>query len=229
MKIKNWKEFQHFKDRCPPWIKLHRSTLDQRDIMTLSDRNFRMLMCFWMLASEDKTLEGRLPPIEDIAFRLRREESEIVEAIQQLAGFIDCVDIKTISERYQVVPPETEAEGETEEKKEVENCAISIAQRKERFEEFWNSFNYKKGKGGAQRSWDKIKLTDDLFHQIIEGAKREASNRPALIAKQGTPKMAQGWLTERRWEDEHVESSVMPKKTAQNMAAVEAFVNRSDR
>ncbi len=28
-RIKNWDKFQHFKNRRPPWIKLHREILDQ--------------------------------------------------------------------------------------------------------------------------------------------------------------------------------------------------------
>ena len=28
LRIKNWSEFQHYKDRAPPWVKLHHSLLD---------------------------------------------------------------------------------------------------------------------------------------------------------------------------------------------------------
>jgi hypothetical protein len=28
LRVKNWSEFQHYKDRNPPWIKLHRTLLD---------------------------------------------------------------------------------------------------------------------------------------------------------------------------------------------------------
>lgn len=72
----------------------------------------------------------------------------------------------------------------------------------ENFAVFWTAFDYKKGKGGAESSWSKIKMTDNLFVEIIEGAKSEAKSRQELIKRGTTPKMAQGWLTERRWEDE---------------------------
>lgn len=94
------------------------------------------------------------------------------------------------------------------------------------FETFWDAFDYKKGKGGALQSWKKIKLTDSLLTEIVEGAEREARNRQALIAKGSTPKMAQGWLTERRWEDEHEESISQPPKTAGNIAAAKLFLAR---
>jgi hypothetical protein len=118
MKIKNYNKFQHFKDRRPPWIKLHRELLDQRDISLISDRSFRVLIGLWLLASEDDSMKGCLPEIPEIAFRLRMPESDIVKSFQELKHFIVDVDIKTISERYQVDDPETETETET--KKETE-------------------------------------------------------------------------------------------------------------
>lgn len=110
MRIKDWNKFQHFKDRRPPWIKLHRETLDQRDIMMISSCHFRLLICLWMLASEDEEKEGRLPSIEDISFRIRMPEKEIAQLILGLTKWVLNVDIKAISERYQLGLPETETE-----------------------------------------------------------------------------------------------------------------------
>ncbi len=115
MKIKNWKEFQHFKDRRPPWIKLHRDILERRDINMISDCSFRVLVCLWLLASEDKNMEGTLPPIADISFRLRISEDKITESFKELTHFIDVGDITTISPRYQSDEPETETEAYKEE------------------------------------------------------------------------------------------------------------------
>ncbi len=116
-KIKNWNEFQHFKDRNPPWIKLYRENLYRRDIMSLSDRNFKILICLWMIASEDKDKDGNLPEISDIAYKLRMSESDINKALKDLRGFLDCDDINMISNRYQHDAPETETETETETEK----------------------------------------------------------------------------------------------------------------
>ena len=114
MRIKNWKKFQHFKDRRPPWIKLHREILDQRDITMISDCSFRILVGLWLLASEDDDMEGKLPSIPDIAFRLRIEEAKIIKHLPELSPWVEQDDISTISERYQVGLPETETETETE-------------------------------------------------------------------------------------------------------------------
>jgi len=71
------------------------------------------------------------------------------------------------------------------------------------FKEFWDAFDYKKSKAAAADSWLDIKgLTRELVDSIVEGAKKEAVRRLTLRDDQ-TPKMAQGWLTDRRWEDDY--------------------------
>ena len=114
IKIKDWDEFQHFKDRSPPWIKLYKTILERRDIAMISDCNFRVLVGLWLLASEDETRQGILPPIEDISFRLRKTEKQINEALQELKPFLIFDDNSVISERYQDGILETETETETE-------------------------------------------------------------------------------------------------------------------
>jgi hypothetical protein len=51
LKVKNWEEFQHYKDRTPPWIKLHNSLLDNYEFECLPDASKAHLLCIWMLAS----------------------------------------------------------------------------------------------------------------------------------------------------------------------------------
>ena len=148
MRIKNWSKFQHFKNRRPPWIKLHREILDQRDINEISDRSFRVLINLWLLASEDRELNGNLPSIEDIAFRTRISESDIINAIQELGSFVDHSDISVISERYQVGPPETETETEGETETETETPSRHIESKPNKI-----SVPY-------------IKIVD-LYHQIL--------------------------------------------------------------
>jgi hypothetical protein len=103
--------------------------------------------------------------------------------------------------------------------KDLKTFCASTDDALHQFDTFWNVFNYKKGKGGALKSWNQIKLTEHLFNTILNGAAREAQNRPIIISKGNTPKMAQGWLTEKRWEDEHEETTAKtePKTLSQQM------------
>jgi hypothetical protein len=211
MRIKNWSKFQHFKDRKPPWIKLHREILDQRDINAISDGSFRILIGLWLLASEDEEKDGNLPGIDDIAFRLRTEKPKIIKALQELESFIVCDDIDTISEGYQDDLPEEEAYKQEGEKKNISASEgeVYLTKKKRKlkgeqlsmFNSFWTTFAYQKGKAEAADAWLDLKVTSEMYTDIIAGASSEAAGRQALIADNRTPKMAQGWLSGRRWED----------------------------
>lgn len=112
-KVKNWNEFQHFKDRSPPWIKLYKYLLDDPEWHSLSGDDAKHLVMLWLIASEDKTMEGRLPDARRIAFRLRISESDTIQLLNKLSNWLMLDDINLISERYQHVIPE-ERRGETE-------------------------------------------------------------------------------------------------------------------
>ena len=58
LEVKNWKEFQHYKDRDPLWIKLYRKLLADYAFSRLQDASKAHLMLVWLLASES---EGRIP------------------------------------------------------------------------------------------------------------------------------------------------------------------------
>lgn len=70
------------------------------------------------------------------------------------------------------------------------------------FEKFWEVFNHKTGKSEAADSWLDLKVSGQTLPEILKGAEKEAKRRPSLLANKQTPKMAQGWLSARRWEDE---------------------------
>ncbi len=108
-------------------------------------------------------------------------------------GLTDVKDLKPILRQVAASAPIKNDTGEKFPK--PDSCAL--------FEQFWNSFNYKKGRADAFAAWGKIKnLTPELMTKIMQAAKAEADGREFLIRRGATPKMAQGWLTARRWEDE---------------------------
>ncbi len=51
LSIPNWEEFQHYKDRNPPWIKLHNQLLENYEFECLPDASKAHLLCIWLLAS----------------------------------------------------------------------------------------------------------------------------------------------------------------------------------
>lgn len=52
LRIKNWSEFQHYKDRCPPWIKLHTRILSSKDWVTASDSERVLAIACMLIASQ---------------------------------------------------------------------------------------------------------------------------------------------------------------------------------
>ena len=112
--IKNWKKFQHFRDRRPPWIKLYRELLDDLDWHELEPKAAKVLVMLWLIASEN---DGNLPEIKNLAFRLRMSEKDAMSCVDKLSHWLDQDDISVISTRYQDDLPETETETETETEK----------------------------------------------------------------------------------------------------------------
>ncbi len=84
---KNWKSFQHYKDRSPAWIKLHRGLLDNVDYYRLSAEAGKALPLLWLLASEK---DGIIPDAPEAAFRLRIAEDSAAKIIGELVarGFL---------------------------------------------------------------------------------------------------------------------------------------------
>lgn len=56
--VKNWRVFQHYKDRNPPWIKLHFEILSSEDWVNLDDKSRVLAIACMLIASKN---EGKVP------------------------------------------------------------------------------------------------------------------------------------------------------------------------
>jgi len=110
---------QHYKRRKPPWIKLYRDLLDDRNYRKLNDFTARILFDLWMLAAADASelLAGCIEyDIKGIAWRLRLDdEQQVHKALTDLeiAGFLDIEGEDAsvaLALRQQSATPETETE-----------------------------------------------------------------------------------------------------------------------
>jgi hypothetical protein len=117
---KNWGVFQHYKDRCPPWIKLHRDLLNDRVFMCLPLASKALAPLLWLLASESKdgTFDGSL---DELVFRLHITPKDYEDGLKPLIhkGFF-VVASGVLAECYQDAIPETERETEKEGERETE-------------------------------------------------------------------------------------------------------------
>jgi hypothetical protein len=121
---KNWAVFQHYKDRCPPWIKLHRDLLNDRVFMCLPLASKALAPLLWLLASESKdgVFDGSL---DELVFRLHITPKDYQDGVKPLIdkGFF-VIASGVLAECYQDAIPETETETEREtktEKKQTSN------------------------------------------------------------------------------------------------------------
>lgn len=90
LRVKDWKQHQHYKQRRPPWIKLHRGLLDDQAYQDLDDGAARLLTEVWLVASESET-RGTLPfDSAALAWRLRKSVHGVRDGLQALirAGFL---------------------------------------------------------------------------------------------------------------------------------------------
>lgn len=57
-KFMNWGEYQHYKDRCPPWIKLHHSLITSEVWVMGNDASRTLAIACMLLASRDMANDG---------------------------------------------------------------------------------------------------------------------------------------------------------------------------
>jgi len=110
---KNWREFQHYKHRLPPWIRLHKSLLDDYEFHCLPTASRALAPMLWLLASE--SIDGVIDAnVGKLSFRLHLPEKEIEKALKHLIdkGFFT-VASNTLAECLHNADSETETETET--------------------------------------------------------------------------------------------------------------------
>ncbi len=87
--IKNWKNYQHYKDRNPPWIKLHRELLTSETWVSLSDENRVLAIAIMLLAAAtDNKIRADVRYVQRAAYLNRLPDFQPLIDI----GFIDIIE-----------------------------------------------------------------------------------------------------------------------------------------
>lgn len=163
MRPKNWDDFQHYKDRLPPWIKLHRSLLTDREFMCLPIASKALAPLLWLLASESKdgSFDGSL---DELQFRLHISRKDYEDGIKPLIdkGFF-IVDSDVLAECLQVATPERETEREAETKRETKATVVATPEGVS--QSVWEDFvKHRKAK--------KAQVTQTVIDGITKEAKK---------------------------------------------------------
>lgn len=112
-RVKNWRQFQHYRDRNPPWIKLHFAMLASEDWVSLDDASRVLAVACMLVASRN---EGEIPDnpayIKRVAYLNR---------VPNFKPLIDCgflEDASNVEQKLATARPETEERQRREETEE---------------------------------------------------------------------------------------------------------------
>jgi hypothetical protein len=181
-KVKNWETFQHYKDRNPPWIKLHNHLLDDYEFECLPDASKCHLLCIWMLASRTNN-----EMIYDNTWVKRKIGANSSVDLDLLAsvGFIELQG--TVHDASKVLVSEEERRGETETEENASN---------DRFDEFWNLYDKKDGLAKCKSKWSRLKVKDiDLIFKVLPNYVQSTPDKKYR-------KNPLTWLNGEHWNDD---------------------------
>ena len=199
IRVRNFDQLQHYKERDPPWIKLYHRMLDEYAFARLSDAGKWHLVGIFLLASRC----GNRIAADAKWVGKKIGASTIVDlAALETAGFLEPADDAPAACK-QPASPETEAETETEAEAETKTLSAVADPPKDcskRFQEFWQDYptDPAMSKKTAHDAWRRMKPE--------EQAKATASlaNYRAYIAKYQRhnyrPVHAAKYLIERRYD-----------------------------
>jgi hypothetical protein len=205
LRVKNWTRFQHYKNRRPPWIKLHADLLNNRDWHTITGDDAKLLVELWLVAA-DLSDDGTIPlSMLDLAFRLRRDSKALAKSLKSLCdtGFLRCASTALAD-----AAPETEAETEAE--TEVRTSAKKRPTYTSDFQQLWDVCK----RGSRKQAFDqyhKARASKGIAHDLLLAkwkAHVQAASEPEYVAHLFR------WLRDERWEeDAHVSANGNGKRT----------------
>lgn len=194
MKIRlcNWQEYQHYKDRCPPWIKLHSNLLNSRLWVMCDDASRVLAFALMILASKhgneipldeeyikavSRVKKFELKPLLDIGFCEMLDDASNVLA--DASALLSSSLISSVSKGSM--------RGRREDPEKLD------------FASFWKAYPRKVGKGAALEAWQKAKPPIDKCLATIKWQAQSESWRKD--SGQFVPHPAT-WINQERWMDE---------------------------
>ena len=192
--VKNWEAFQHYKDRNPPWIKLHNCLLDDYDFECLPDATKSHLLCIWMLASRTNN-----EMVYDNSWVKRKigANSSVDLDLLVSAGFIELQGMEQDASKVLV-----SEEKRREEKRREEEVAIN-----DRFDEFWELYDKKDGHTKCKAKWRRLKKSE--INLIFNVLPNYVNSTPDKKYRKNPLK----WLTGEHWNDDIQSITAKPSFT----------------
>lgn len=184
--VRNWTKFQHYKNRNPPWIKLHIEILASEDWVSLDDASKLLAIVCMMIASKN---DGHVPDSPEYIQRVAYLDKK-----PNLKPLVDCgfleIPLAGASDNV-VVLADARPEKETEQSR-VEH------KEEDRFKEFWEAYPKKTDWDSAKKVWDTLKVDPAI---IISGARAYAQQQTEQDVQMQFIKKPETWLSKKGWLD----------------------------
>ncbi|MCP4342919.1 MAG: hypothetical protein GY799_29560 [Desulfobulbaceae bacterium] len=216
-------KWQHYKDRRPPWMKLHIEILDNYDFSYLPDKSKFHLLAIWLLATQ---IDNKIPwDNKWIERKIGANQSVDIDLFVEKEMLLEHPDSTLLASCTQSANAETETETETE----TENTIARKKKNGSRFSEWYAIYPVKKSKSKALISWDRQSL-DSRADELIEILKNQVANDKQFLT--GYAPHPSTYLNGQRWSDEietHTESpgrqtaNEIHKNTYREIAAAESL------
>ncbi|HUS38665.1 MAG TPA: hypothetical protein VMX74_04405 [Pirellulales bacterium] len=195
-RVRNWKTFQHYSQRNPPWIKLHFEVLASEDWVTLDDASRVLFIACMLIASRN---EGKVPNVpayikrvaylnkspnfkpliecgflEKVQADASKSQSMLADASTTLADASDSVSV-SVSVSVSEDMDSTVKKEASPRVKPAETFSIQVAREFE--EDFWPMYPRRLGKGAARKAFAKARVHADLS-RITTGLERYMMTKP---------------------------------------------------
>ncbi len=196
--IKEWGQYQHYKDRAPAWIKLHRSLLTSPTWAGTDDATRVLAIALMVLASQNNNRVLADPDYIKRAAYLNRtpEWSKLVSL-----GFIEIVAETGVASMDQ-----SDASVDQASKPNITQRREEKIEEKKRedglFELFWEAFPNKVAKGKAREAFAKAE-TKVPGQQIVDACKAYLWPSDSQFIPHPS-----SWLNQERWLDKPAKPTV---------------------
>lgn len=189
--IKDWEEFQHYKDRAPPWIKLYNKLLENYQFGRLQDASKAHLILIWLLASRSSNC---LPyDAEWVANKISATSPVDLEELVR-AGFIQPNQPLQSPEQDASAPLAKRLSRERERDRERIDRSTAIQNE---FDTFWRAYPRRQAKGEAEKAFASARKLVELEPMLAALEKRKPLwTDPKFIPLPATWLRAKGWLDE---------------------------------
>jgi hypothetical protein len=200
---KNWKSFQHYKERTPSWIKLHKGLLTDFEFVRLPMASRALAPMLWLLASEYEggSIDASL---EKIAFRVHMRVEDLQEALSPLidAGFFETSEV--LAKPLAGCLPREEDIGKRKEEK-IPTPAKPQARASDEFQRFKKAFPRRDGANPwhtAEKKFNALVKTG-VDPEVMIRAAAELAREEGARGNIGTKFIPQAitWLNQQRFQD----------------------------